>query len=124
MIPGAAYGLSVLFCGVIFYRDAVLTVQAALATLNAVIFSGFLMQYVKDRCYQLHIQKEINRFDNLGATVGDKPIDRKDRWFIKFAKTHVRAANYVFYVMLFTLLAYGAVAFYYIKALVSQCLAK
>lgn len=79
MIPSAAYGLSLFFCGTIFKLDTVLTGRAVLAALNAVIFSGFLMQYVKDRCFQLSIQNTLSRFDDFGATVGDKPVDEKDK---------------------------------------------
>jgi len=122
LVPGAAYTLSVVFYSIIFNANTVLTGRTTLALLNTAIFSGFLMQFLKDRCFQLRIQEQLDGFDDFGATVADHRIDAKDRWFIKQAKQHVRAVNYVFYMMLFTLAMHTLVAAGYVVKLMSVVL--
>ena len=55
MVPGAAYTLSILFYSIIFKTGTLLLGRVVLAVLNAAIFSAFFIQFIKDRCFQLHI---------------------------------------------------------------------
>ena len=88
--------------------------------MNAFIFSGFLLQYIKDRAFQLEIQAAINNAQqqmpdmvSVSQYVGVKRVDSNDRWFIKLFKAK-SAANYVFYIMLVSLFVHLGISIIFI----------
>src|SRR5438105_4420114 len=110
VVPGTAIGLSALIAAAAFKADTSTLGRLTLSIINAAAFSGFLVQFVKDRCFQLANQAALDRLDPYGAFVGDLSLHPKDRWFIRFAKQHVRAVNYMFYVLLIVLGIHCAIA--------------
>ena len=110
LIPSAAYTVSALFYSVIFDLSRNLDVRLLLSLVNTLIFSGFLLQYVKDRTFQLEIQNAINKAQEqmpdmvkVSQYSGMISTHPEDRWFIKRYR-QTSAANYIFYIMLLTLL--------------------
>ncbi len=112
LIPSAAYTTSALFYNALFNVNYDINVRVMLASLNVIIFSGFILQYIKDRAFQLELQGGVTKVQEkiLGmvkigqysAILGSHP---QDRWYIKlFQRTS--ASNYVFNVMSITLLAH------------------
>jgi hypothetical protein len=120
LVPSAAYAVSALLYSIIFSPDTPPIARLFLSVASAVIFSGFIFQYVKDRAFQLEGQAMINEMHELypdllrgseysGALKGDP----KDRWFIRVTRRQ-SAANFVFYIMLTTLMGQAGVALYWL----------
>ncbi|MBI5353850.1 MAG: hypothetical protein HZB50_14500 [Chloroflexi bacterium] len=115
LIPSAAYTTSALFYNALFNINYDINVRIMLASLNVMIFSGFLLQYIKDRAFQLELQSGVTKvqekilgmmkISQYSAILSSHP---QDRWHIKlFRKTS--ASNYVFSILLITLLAHFGV---------------
>jgi hypothetical protein len=103
LIPGSAITASSIFYGYIFSQK-IPTYQLIIAFLNVLLFSSFFVLFVKDRTFQLQLQKKINlieeiapkKLQQINAYSGEFFIDKKDRWFIKIFYPF-SAANYMFY---------------------------
>ncbi len=63
LIPSAACTVSTLFFRVIFDLDLSDSpgVRLLLSLVSTLVFSGFLLQYIKDRTFQLEIQNAIKK---------------------------------------------------------------
>lgn len=111
LIPGAAYTASALFYSIIFnYSGYNYLIRIVLQGLELLIFSGFLVQYVKDRSFQLEIQNAIDEIQETNPDMvkvaqyaGNLKGHPKDRWFIRALRKY-SAANFVFYIMFTTVL--------------------
>lgn len=123
LFPSIAYVISVLFYSLIFDYGRDLPARLLLAALNGVIFSGFLFQFVKDRAFQLEIQSAIRKIQENSPDMvqvsqysGSLAGEPQDRWFIKLLRKY-SAANYVFYVLLLTLLIHVVAIFLVLQQL-------
>jgi len=113
LVPGAAYTASALFYGIVFnYAGYNYLIRAVLQSLNLLIFSGFLFQFVQDRAYQLEIQNAINDITKtmpgmvtVVQYAGTLKGDSKDRWYVRALRRH-SASNFVFYIMFASVFAH------------------
>lgn len=118
LIPGAAYAASAVLYAIIFKGETVLLGRVVLSLLNPVIFLGFLFQFLKDRCFQLENQSILKEYGDQNSFSGDLNVVEQDRWYIRFAKKYVVAANYLFYTMFLCLIVHVLVALYFIISLI------
>lgn len=119
LIPGAAYTISAVFYNVILSSSVMPFARAAIASLNSLIFFGFLIQFIKDRAFQLGNQQAVNEIKNqigmasVSEFAGAQPFSSRDRWFIRLTRNW-SAANSVVYVMLLTLSFHITVAVFFL----------
>jgi hypothetical protein len=119
IIQSAAYTSSAFLYLAIFDGGKYpLSARLLLAVANVFIFAAFLIQYVKDRAFQLNLQQGIGRIleaidgiTNISQYTGELQGVARDRWFIRVLRRH-SAANVVFYVMLILLFLHVSVAVY------------
>ena len=114
LIPGAAFSLAAAITGGLYKFGELFSpsMRSILFITNALIFSIFIFQYVKERAFQLQNQREIKSLENLHSTgivrstafTGPLGYDPKDSWFIKCTR-QLSAANYAFYIMMFVQIA-------------------
>lgn len=125
LIPGAGYAvLGILVNAMVSMDTNQLFARAILAIISPMIFSGFLLQLVKDRAFQLgnqyaldQIKKDLEMVDT-SEFVGTQPDQIRDRWFIRWTREW-SATNTVIYIMMITVLAQIALAIHYLSALFS-----
>ena len=109
LIPSAAYSLLAAAYYGILSTGISQNMQVSLSTLTFVVFSGFTLQFVKDRAYQLGNQTAIDQIKHeLGMVAvsefaGIHPSRADDRWYIRRTR-HISAASTTVYIMLLTLL--------------------
>lgn len=124
LIPGAAYTVSAIFFNVIFSSESSIFIRFVLSVLNFIIFFGFLIQFVKDRAFQLGNQyalDEIKKEMGMVATnefSGMQPSHPRDRWFIRLTRNW-SAVTTIIHVMLLTLLVQLGFAVYFLGDLIN-----
>jgi hypothetical protein len=106
LIPSSAYAILGIFYNFIFSSHEPF-ISFLLSIISSFIFSGFLLQFLKDRSFQLGNQHALNNIKQKLKMVetsefsGEQPSDLKDRWFIKRIRKQ-SVFNIMFYLMLIT----------------------